>query len=41
MFFVVFYYDIDTIVLPRTKTSVQLLWLLPDYPRIDHVAYSP
>ena len=40
-FFVVFCYDIDTIVLPRTKASVELLWLLPVYPRIDHVAYSP
>ena len=40
-FFVVFCYDIDTIVLPRTKASVELLWLLPVYPRIYHVAYSP
>ena len=40
-FFVVFCYDIDTIVLLRTKASVELLWLLPVYPRIDHVAYSP
>ena len=40
-FFVVFCFDIDTIVLPRTKASVELLWLLPVYPRIDHVAYSP
>ena len=39
-FFVVFCYDIDTIVLPRTKASVELLWLLPVYSRIDHVAYS-
>lgn len=40
-FFVVFYYDIDTSVLPRTKIIVESLWLLLVYPRTDHVAYSP
>ena len=40
-FFVVSYYDMDTIVLPRTKTLVELLWLLLVYPRTDRLTYSP